>query len=51
MRYFAGKDKAYALQIGEFKYFENPLDPRKCIKDFYPPQFFQYVDGEKLFSI
>lgn len=51
MKYFQGKDKVYALEINDFKYFEHPIDPRDYIKNFYPPQFFQYVDGEKIFSI
>lgn len=50
MKYFEGKDKVYALEISDFKYFENPIEPREYIENFYPPQFFQYIDGKKVFN-
>lgn len=50
MEYFKGKEIVYALEVGNFKYLEKPVDPRDFIERFYPPQFFQYVDGKKVFG-
>lgn len=51
MNYFKGKNLVYALELGSFKWLENPIDPREYIDNFYPPQFFQYVDGKKIFNL
>ncbi|NFS12033.1 hypothetical protein FDE77_12350 [Clostridium botulinum] len=51
MEYFKGKDKVYALEIIDYKKFDVPIDPKYYIKDFYPPQFFRYLEDSKtLFS-
>lgn len=41
-KYFSNKNKGYAIKIGEFKRYEDPLDIKK---DFgaAPPQSFVYV--------
>ncbi|HHQ4327192.1 hypothetical protein P6O24_08330 [Clostridium perfringens] len=51
MNYFEGKNLVYALKVGNFKWLEKPIDPREYIDKFYPPQFFQYVNGEKIFKL
>lgn len=51
MKYFEGKNTVYALEIDDFKYLQNPIDPKGYINNFYPPQFFQYVDGKSVFNI
>ncbi len=30
---------------------KKPIEPREYIDKFYPPQFFRYVDGKKVFNI
>jgi predicted transcriptional regulator len=52
MEYFKGKDTVYALEIINYKKFEVPIEPRDYIEDFYPPQFFRYLeDSKSLFFI
>lgn len=51
MDYFKGKNLVYALEVGNFKWLKKPIEPREYIDKFYPPQFFQYVDGKKVFNI
>lgn len=51
MKYFKGKDKVYALEVIDFEYLKTPIDPRKYIDKFYPPQFFQYIDGQTIFGL
>ncbi|WP_300261176.1 hypothetical protein [Clostridium sp.] len=51
MNYFKGKNLVYALKVGNFKWLKYPIDPREYIDKFYPPQFFQYVDGERIFKL
>ncbi|TAJ43619.1 hypothetical protein [Methanofollis fontis] len=45
-KYFAGKSKGFAIEIGEFMPFKNPIDPRKCYDNFIPPQSFYYLDHD-----
>ncbi|MBN1036092.1 hypothetical protein HYI08_06230 [Clostridium botulinum] len=47
MEYFKGKDKVYALEIIDYKKFDVPIEPKDYIKDFYPPQFFRYLEDSK----
>ncbi|MDK2974642.1 MAG: hypothetical protein PWP08_1013 [Methanofollis sp.] len=47
-KYFAGKSKGFAIEIGEFTLFKDPIDPRKCYKNFIPPQSFCYLDHDLL---
>lgn len=51
MNYFKDKDLVYALEIGNFKWLKNYIEPKNYIKDFYPPQFFRYIKGEEIFGI
>ena len=51
MEYFNGKEIVYALKVGNFKQLKSPIDPRDYIEKFYPPQFFQYVNGEEVFGL
>lgn len=51
MDYFKGKNTVYALEIIDYKTFDVPIEPRDYIEDFYPPQFFRYLeDSNILFS-
>lgn len=42
--YFEGRNRGYAIEIGETVAFERPVDPKVCDPEFVPPQSFQYVD-------
>lgn len=46
-QYYRGAKKAFAIKIGDFKEFKSPIEPREVLGNFYPPQSFQYVDGEQ----
>ncbi|MVX35479.1 ASCH domain-containing protein [Myroides sp. LoEW2-1] len=48
--YFENRDKAYALEIGDFTQYEIPINPYKIIEGFVPPQSFRYLE-EDAFSI
>jgi type I restriction enzyme S subunit len=46
MRYFAGKEQGYAIEIGDVQQLASPIDPRSHIEEFRPPVSFQYIRGE-----
>lgn len=41
--YFSGKNKAYAIKIGEFTKYETPINPYTEFENFQAPQSFKYV--------
>ena len=41
--YFRGKEKGFAIEIGEVKAFD-PINPKEVIPGFVPPQSFCYTD-------
>jgi len=43
--YFAGKSRAFAIEIQDLQEFPDPIDPRETIPGFVPPQSYCYVDG------
>jgi type I restriction enzyme S subunit len=48
MKYFKGKDKAYAYQITNLKVLKDPLDIKLLRPNFIPPQSFSYIDWKRL---
>ncbi len=46
--YFQGREKAYAIEIEDVREFSSPIDPRKKIDNFVPPQSFAYFDDRVL---
>lgn len=42
--YFSDREIAYAIQIKDFKMYENPIDPYKKERGFKAPQSFKYID-------
>lgn len=49
--YFEGRDKAYALQIGELIQYKEPINPYNLIKDFVPPQSFKYISDDNIMAL
>lgn len=45
--YFDGREKGYAIKIGDFKKFPCALDPETITNNFIPPQSFYYVDDQR----
>ncbi|NPD69433.1 hypothetical protein HN018_21050 [Lichenicola cladoniae] len=43
--YFAGRQKAFALQIGELRVFDKPINPLDVLVNFTPPQSYMYIGG------
>lgn len=43
--YFAGKSRAFAIEIQDLKELPEPIDPREAIPGFVPPQSYCYMDG------
>jgi len=41
--YFEGRSRAYALQIGELRVFDEPISPSDWFDNFSPPQSYMYV--------
>ena len=41
--YFNNKNKAYAIEIGEIRRYENPVNPQKLFPHFTAPQSFCYI--------
>lgn len=46
--YFAGKSRAFAIEIQDLREFPEPIDPREAFPGFVPPQSYCYVDKVKL---
>jgi type I restriction enzyme S subunit len=49
--YFAGRERGYAIGIENLREFDTPIDPRKEIPGFVPPQSYCYLDGEKCSAV
>ena len=47
--YFEGKEKAFAIEIGNVEIFTEPVDPY-TLDNFVPPQSFCYVGEDFLFQ-
>jgi predicted transcriptional regulator len=43
--YFAGRSRGFAIGIENLDVFDTPLDPKKKIPGFVPPQSYCYLDG------
>jgi predicted transcriptional regulator len=43
--YFRGKDKGFAIEIGDVEVFD-PINPKDHIRNFVPPQSFCYTDKQ-----
>lgn len=46
--YFDGRDRGYAIKIGEVRTYTNPLNPCDVFSNFTPPQSYMYVTQERL---
>jgi predicted transcriptional regulator len=44
--YFSEREIAYALKVGAVHRFEVPIEPRRVIDDFTPPQSYMYVNDQ-----
>lgn len=42
--YFSGRNKGYAIKIGEKTKYKEPVNPKTIFDSFMPPQSFMYVD-------
>lgn len=47
-KYYENKDLAYAIEIKDFKLYNEPIDPYDVIEHFVPPQSYCYVRKELL---
>lgn len=43
--YFEGRSKAFALQIGDLRLYDEPVRPSDWFDDFTPPQSYMYVSA------
>jgi predicted transcriptional regulator len=43
--YFRGRERAFALAIGDVRKYEEPFLPEDLIENFTPPQSFMYLDA------
>ena len=41
--YFEGRDRAFALEIGSLRFYDEPIEPSSWFVDFTPPQSYMYV--------
>lgn len=44
--YFSDRRVAYALKVGAVRRFEVPIEPRRLIDDFTPPQSYMYLNDQ-----
>jgi predicted transcriptional regulator len=42
--YFKGSKKGFAIEITDFFMFEQPIDPKRLMFNFSPPQSYKYVE-------
>lgn len=43
-KYFKDRNSGLAIKISELKFFRKPIEPKKIIPNFSPPQSFCYID-------
>ncbi|MCB9423236.1 MAG: hypothetical protein H6667_25795 [Ardenticatenaceae bacterium] len=43
-QYFQGREKGYAIKIGNKKKYSKPVDPKELFDSFIAPQSFKYLD-------
>ena len=43
--YFKGRSRAFALQIGSLRLYDDPICPSEMFDNFTPPQSYMYVPG------
>jgi type I restriction enzyme S subunit len=43
--YFAGRSRAFAIEIQNLQEFGDPIDPYETMPGFVPPQSYCYLDG------
>jgi type I restriction enzyme S subunit len=43
--YFAGKSRAFAIEIQNLQEFNGPINPYETMPGFVPPQSYCYMDG------
>jgi predicted transcriptional regulator len=43
--YFEGRSRAFALQIGSLRLYDEPICPSEMFDNFTPPQSYMYVPG------
>jgi predicted transcriptional regulator len=44
--YFEGRARAFALEIGDLRFYDEPIAPSDWFDDFTPPQSYMYVPPE-----
>lgn len=44
--YFGDRRVAYALKVGAVRRFDVPIEPRRVIDDFTPPQSYMYLNDQ-----
>lgn len=49
--YFKGKEIGYAIKIGDFNLYKEPVDPKRVFKSFTAPQSFVYLDDNIKISV
>ncbi len=42
--YFEGRDRAFAIRVGEIRRYDTPLVPSDVVENFTAPQSYMYVD-------
>jgi predicted transcriptional regulator len=47
-KYFADSRKGFAIEIADLEKFKNPVDPKRAIPGFIPPQSFCYLETSLL---
>jgi predicted transcriptional regulator len=45
--YFEGRSRAFALQIGSLRLYNEPICPREWFDNFTPPQSYMYVPSDR----
>ena len=45
-KYFGSTEKGFAIKIKEVEAF-TPIEPKKVVPDFFPPQSFRYIKNQK----
>ncbi|CAH8773159.1 hypothetical protein [Paenibacillus dendritiformis] len=47
MQYFSDRETGYAIQIKEYREYENPVQPEEVFGHFVAPQSYRYVADEE----
>lgn len=51
LSYFEGKKEAFAIQIKNFRQYDEPINPYEILHHFVPPQSYKYLNDSEYMNL